>query len=130
MRKILDVFEVFLGIFEKTKEKKDREGSKSENREKSVSGSIKLPFLGVAPEKGASIPEISTGHHKEMGTFGLKATFSGAIGNGSFLTLKPSFPDLGDLAPVGGQRIRNFWGKTFPVPFLVFWGDFLVSFSL
>ena len=28
VRKILGVFEVFLGVFEKTKEKKDREGGK------------------------------------------------------------------------------------------------------
>ena len=30
MRKILGVFEVFLGVFEKTKEKKDREGNNFE----------------------------------------------------------------------------------------------------
>ena len=31
MRKILDVFEVFLGIIEKTKEKKDRELRRGQN---------------------------------------------------------------------------------------------------
>ena len=41
------------------------------------------------------------------GIFGLKAPFSGALGNGSFLTLKPSFPDFGALTPVGGGGGRN-----------------------
>ena len=65
----------------------------------------KLPFP-IAPENGAltqTNPHFSTGYHKENGDF----LDSGAIGNGSFLTPKPSFPILGTLTPVGCQRIRN-----------------------
>ena len=35
--------------------------------------------------------------------FGLGTPFSGAVGNGGFLTLKPSFPDFGDFDPCKGQ---------------------------
>ena len=34
-----------------------------------------------------------------MGIFRLKAPFSEAMGNGSFLTPKPSFPGFGDFDP-------------------------------
>ena len=39
----------------------------------------------------------------EMGIFRLKAPFSGALGNGSFLTPKPAFPDFVDFDPHRGS---------------------------
>ena len=54
-------------------------------------------------------PHFSTGLHKENGDFLTQtAQISGALGNGSFLTPKPSFfPILGTLTPVQGRRVRK-----------------------
>ena len=71
-------------------------GQNPQNREKRVSGSKKLPFP-ITSEKGAlsrKIPIFLVEPCREMGIFGLKVPFSGALGNGSFLTPKPSFPGL------------------------------------
>ena len=83
-----------------------RIGSKSgQNREKRVSGKKKKTPFPIAPEKGALSPENPPslslqGAIRKMGIFGLKAPFSGAIGNGSLLTPKPSFPAIfGDFDP-------------------------------
>ena len=58
-----------------------------------------------APEKrdlSQKIPISLQGSTRKMGIFGLKASFSGPIGNGSFSTPKPSFPDFGDFDPCRG----------------------------
>ena len=65
----------------------------------------KLPSP-IAPEKGALSPKIPiflVVPCREMRIFRLKAPFSGAIGNGSFLTPKPSFPHFGDFDPCRGS---------------------------
>ena len=67
-------------------------------------GVKKLPFLN-APEKGdlsQKIPISLQGSTRKKGIFRLKLPFSGALGNGSFLTPKPSFPDFGDFDPCTG----------------------------
>ena len=72
-------------------------------------GVKKLPFPN-APEKGAlsrKIPIFCVEPCREMGIFRLKSPFSGALGNGSFSTPKPSFLILGILTPVQGRRVRN-----------------------
>ena len=54
---------------------------------------------------------------REMGIVWLKAPIFGALGNGSFLTPKPSFPHFGDFDPCGGGgRFRTFQ-KPFRDPF-------------
>ena len=75
------------------------QSSKSPNSGKEGVGVNELPFP-VAPEKDALseiIPISLQGTARKMRIFGLKAPFSGAIGIGSFLTPKPSFPDFGDF---------------------------------
>ena len=49
-----------------------------------------------------------------MGIFGLKAPFSGAIGNGSFFTPKPSFPDFGDFDPCRGSADSQPFPRALP----------------
>ena len=68
---------------------------------------VEKPQIRPNPQKGrlkSENPHLYTGHHREIGIFGLKARFSGV---GGFSTPKPSFPDFGDLTPVRGGRIRN-----------------------
>ena len=52
---------------------------------------------------------------REMGIVRLKAPISGALGNGSLLTLKPSFPDFGDFDPCRGrtrsQELTFLWNS-------------------
>ena len=77
------------------------QGSKSPKSGKEGFGVKKLPFP-IASEKGAlsrKIPISLQGSTRKMGIFRLKAPFSEAMGNGSFLTPKPSFPDFGDFDP-------------------------------
>ena len=84
-------------------------GQNPQNREKRVSGSKNSHFR--SPQKRAAlsprIPIFLVDPCREMGIFGLKAPFSGAIGNGSFLTPKPSFPDFGDFDPCRGSADKN-----------------------
>ena len=44
----------------------------------------------------------------EMGIVRLKAPFSEAMGNGSFWTPKPSFPDFGDFDPCAVPTLSQF----------------------
>ena len=79
-------------------------GQNPQHQEKRVSGSKKLPFP-KAPEKGdlsRKIPIFLVEPCREMGIFSLKSPFFGGLGNGSFLTPKPSFPDFGDFDPCTG----------------------------
>ena len=76
-------------------------GSKSPKPGKEDFGVKKLPFP-IASEKGAlsrKIPIFLVEPCREMGIFRPKAPFSEAMGNGSFLTPKPSFPGFGDFDP-------------------------------
>ena len=66
---------------------------------------VRKPPFPHAPEKGdlsQKIPISLQGSTRKMGIFRLKVPFSGALGNGSFLTLKPSFPGFGDFDPCAG----------------------------
>ena len=77
------------------------QGSKSPKSGKEGFGVKKLPFPSV-PEMGALSQKIPVSLHtstRRMGIFRLKAPISGTLGNGSFLTPKPSFPDFGDFDP-------------------------------
>ena len=68
-----------------------------------------LPFPSV-PEMGAlsqKIPIFLVEPCREMGIFWLKAPISGTLGNGSFLTPKPSFPDFGDFDPCRGRTLSQ-----------------------
>ena len=93
------------------------QGSKSPKSGKEGFGVKKLPFP-IASEKGAlsrKIPISRVEPCREMGIFRLKAPFSEAMGNGSFLTPKPSFPDFGDFDPctvptLSQININNLWG--------------------
>ena len=54
-------------------------------------------------------PHVSTGHHnvETWGFFDSKHPFlAGALGNGSFLTPKPSFPDFQDFDPCRGRTLE------------------------
>ena len=77
------------------------QGSKSPKSGKEGFGVKKLPFP-IASEKGAlsrKIPMSLQGSTRKMGIFRLRVPFSEAMGNGSFFTPKPSFPDFGDFDP-------------------------------
>ena len=56
---------------------------------------LKSPLYLISAESVFRVVDL----RREMGIFGLKASFSGAIGNGSLLTPRPSFPDFGDSDP-------------------------------
>ena len=43
-----------------------------------------------------------------MGIFWLKPPISGTLGNGSFLTPRPSFPDFGDFDPCRGRTLSQY----------------------
>ena len=86
-------------------------GQNRQNREKRVSGSKNSHFPRV-PEMGAlsqKIPISLQGSTRKMGIFWLKAPISGTLGNGSFLTPKPSFPDFGDFDPCRGRTLSQKW---------------------
>ena len=85
------------------------QGSKSPKSGKEGFGVKKLPFP-ITSEKGAlsqKIPISLVEPCREMGIFSLKAPISGALGNGSFLTPKPSFPDFGDFDPCTGPTLSQ-----------------------
>ena len=88
-------------------------GQNSQIQEKRVSGSRNTHF--PSPQKRAlwvkKIPIFLVKPFREMGIFWLKAPFSGALRNRSFLTPKPSFPDFGDFDACR-KRTRFFksWG--------------------
>ena len=79
-------------------------GQNPQKREKRVSGSKNSRF--PRPQKrgdlSRKIPISLQGSTRKMGIFRLKSPFSGALGNGSFLTPKPSFPAFGDFDPCTG----------------------------
>ena len=80
------------------------QGSKSPKSGKEGSGAQKLPF--PLPQKRAfrvKKSHFSTGHHKENGDF-FDLNRPGAMGNGSFWTPKPSFPNFGDFDPRRGSK--------------------------
>ena len=68
---------------------------------------VKKPPFPTTPEKGALSQKIPIFLVEcsvlEMGIFWPRAPFSGVVGNGGFLTPKPSFPDFGDFGPCKGQ---------------------------
>ena len=74
------------------------------------------------PQKWAlwvkKIPISLQGSTRKMGILWLKAPISGALGNGSFLTLQPSFPYFSDFDPCRGQMLsqtmvaKPLWGNT------------------
>ena len=80
-------------------------GPKSPKSGKEGFGVKKLPFPSD-PEKGRfeskKSPFSLSCPAKKWGFFGLKAPFSGSLGNGSFLTPKPPFPDFGGFDPCTG----------------------------
>ena len=80
------------------------QGSKIPKIGKEGFGVQKLPFPKAA-EKGDLSQKIRIslqGSTRKMGIFRLKSPFSAALGNGSFWTPKPSFPDFGDFDPCAG----------------------------
>ena len=126
------------------------QGSKSPKSNKEGFGVKKLPFPSV-PEMGAlsqKSPFSLWSPVEKWGFFDLKAPMSGTLGNGSFLTPKPSFPDFGDfdpctlsqpLKPLLGEknrrtkvpRIFQIFGPNFAPNFApnfprIFWGVFVL----
>ena len=93
------------------------QGSKSPKSGKEGFGVKKLPFP-IASEKGAlsrKIPIFLVEPCREMGLFRLKAPFSEAKGNASFLTPKPSFPDFGDFDPCTVPTLSQLEGTNIPI---------------
>ena len=87
-------------------------GQNRENREKRVSGSKNSHFPVSQKEMGAlsqKTPIFLVEPCREMGIFWLKAPISGTLGNGSFLTPKPSFPDFRDFDPCRGRTLSKVW---------------------
>ena len=82
----------------------------------------KLPFPSAPEKRGLSqiIPISIQGSTRKMVIFWLKAPFSGALGNGSFLIEKPSFPAF---APHFYTGLHKENGDFFDSkrPFLVHW---------
>ena len=73
----------------------------------------KTPISGRPRKRVPCVQMSLQGTTRKMRIFGLKAPFSGATGNGRFLTPKGSFPDFEDFDPCRGSadsqvKLRNF----------------------
>ena len=97
MRKILGVFEVFLGIFEKTKEKKDREDQKRPSVHKIVL-SIKWRFPPPSPEKSVN---LGGSYKKGVGVDGVGVIFPFFMHFPPFFAHFPPFSSLFSSSPKG-----------------------------
>ena len=84
-------------------------GQNRQNREKRVSGS-KNSHFPVSQKWALCVkksPFLYRAPQGKWGFFWLKAPISGTLGNGSFLTPKPSFPDFGDFDPCRGRTLSQ-----------------------
>ena len=59
-------------------------------------------------------PHFSTGLHRANGDSLTQNAISGTLGNGSFLTPKPSFPDFGDFDPCRGRTLSQPFPQKMP----------------